>query len=441
MAQLSRPIKEQYTFVPRGLISYPNSMSKPSLFRPAALDANQVKWLGDIVLIRPLSFTFLTITAAVVTAALLSLLFLGSYTKRTTVQGQLVPDTGVLRVYAPQPGIVLEKRVQEGRSLKKGSVLYLISSDKQGSGPDGIQATISRQVAFRRQSLREELSQTRKLQHERDAALRKKIDALQTEQTNLINQQSGQRARIELAQAAVHRATQLSSQGYISAEMGQQKQADLLDQQNRLQSLERDRISVERQLLELQSELGSLPTQQRNELAQIERLLTSADQEWTESEGKRAIAITAPQSGIATAITVEVGQTVDGNKALISIIPVGAVLQAHLYAPSRAVGFVKPGDSVLLRYQAYPYQKFGHARGIVAYVSRTAMPPTEVLPGVNTGEALYRITVNLSSQTVLAYGKANPLQAGMLLDADILHEKRRLYEWVLEPLFSITGKL
>lgn len=416
-------------------------MSKTPLFRSAAVEATQVRWLGDIVLIRPVSFTFLTIAAAMVTAALVSFLLVGSYTKRTTVRGQLVPDAGVLRVYAPQPGIVLEKRVQEGRSVEKGGLLYLISSDRYGSGPDGIQATISRQVALRRQSLRDELSHTRRLQHEREAALRKKIDGLQAERTNLISQQSGQQARIQLAQAAVHRTAQLVSQGYISAEVGQQKQADLLEQQNRLQSLERDRISVERQLQELQSELGSVPTQQRNELAQIERMLTSADQEWTESEGKRAIAITAPQRGIGTAITVEVGQTVDGNKPLISIIPEGAVLQAHLYAPSRAVGFVRPGDSVLLRYQAYPYQKFGHAHGIVAYVSRTAMPPSELIPDVNTGEALYRITVNLSSQTVLAYGRANQLQAGMLLEADILQEKRRLYEWVLEPLFSLTGKL
>jgi membrane fusion protein len=29
----------------------------------------------------------------------------------------------------------------------------------------------------------------------------------------------------------------------------------------------------------------------------------------------------------------------------------------------------------------------------------------------------------------------------MLLDADILQEKRRLYEWVLEPLYTLSGKL
>jgi membrane fusion protein len=59
----------------------------------------------------------------------------------------------------------------------------------------------------------------------------------------------------------------------------------------------------------------------------------------------------------------------------------------------------------------------------------------------SANEPLYRITVNLASQTVNAYGKPQSLQAGMLLDADVLQDTRRLYEWVLEPLYSLTGKL
>ena len=41
----------------------------------------------------------------------------------------------------------------------------------------------------------------------------------------------------------------------------------------------------------------------------------------------------------------------------------------------------------------------------------------------------------------MAYGNAQPLQAGMVVEADVLQEKRKLYEWVLEPLYSLTGKL
>jgi membrane fusion protein len=414
--------------------------NKP-LFRQAALEATKVKWLGEIVLIRPLSFTVLTVIAAVMTMLLVAFIALGSYTKRTTVAGQLVPDMGVVKVFAPQLGIVLEKHVREGQVVKKGDVLYIISSERQNSNEDGIQAAISRQVALRQQSLRDELAQTQRLQRDQVDALRKKVDALAAEQANVSKQLASQRIRVELAQANVQRTKKLLSQGYISAEMSQQKEADLLDQQSRLQALERDLISVERELQVQQNELATLPLQHRNQLAQIERLLISTNQEWTESEGKRRVAITAPEAGTATAITAELGQNVDGAKPLVSIVPRGATLQAYLYAPSRAIGFIRPGDEVLLRYQAYPYQKFGHAPGKVASVSLTAMSSSELTAEAGNGEAFYRITVDLSSQTILAYGKAQDLQAGMLVDADILQERRQLYEWVLEPLFSLTGKL
>lgn len=420
-------------------------MSSTPLFRSAALNACQIKWLGEIVLVRPLSFLMLTTMAVVMALLIVCFMVFGSYTKRSTVLGHLIPDVGVLRVYPPQPGIVMAKHVREGQWFKKGDILYLISSERQSNTQDDIQASISRQVALREQSLRDDLSHTRRLQQAEESALRKKIDGLQAEQANVIHQLAGQRVRIELADAAVSRASQLLAQGYISTEMWQQKQADLLDQRNRFQALERDQISIERELQAQRSELASLPLRQFSQLAQIERLITITGQEWTESEGKRRIALVAPESGIATAVTAEVGQAVDGGKPLISIVPDGAVLQAHLFAPSRSIGFIRPGDHVLLRYQAYPYQKFGHAEGVVASVSRTALSISDLAgtpaQASNSSESLYRITVTLARQTIIAYGKVLPLQAGMLVDADILHERRRLYEWVLEPLYSLTGKL
>lgn len=56
-------------------------------------------------------------------------------------------------------------------------------------------------------------------------------------------------------------------------------------------------------------------------------------------------------------------------------------------------------------------------------------------------EALYRIRVKLAKPQVQAYGHAVPLQAGMRLEADVQLDTRHLYEWALEPLFSVTGKL
>ena len=101
-----------------------------------------------------------------------------------------------------------------------------------------------------------------------------------------------------------------------------------------------------------------------------------------------------------------------------------------------------------MRYAAYPYQKFGMARGRVISLAKSPYAvqelPAHVASAIQSAtlpaELFYRVTVTLDSQTVAVYGHSQPLQAGMLLEADIVQDKRRLYEWILEPIYSLTGK-
>lgn len=423
-------------------------MNSKTMFRVEALEARQTHWLGDIVLIRPVSFTMLTLFFGVLACGVLAFLTWGRYTTRSTVSGQLIPDTGLVKVYSTQSAIIQKKLVTEGQHIRKGDVLYRLSSERQSSDNSSIQASISEQVEARRNSLAVERDKTRLLQHDERDALISKIATLKDELATLDSQISVQERRVKFSSENAARYQGLLAQNYISKEQAQQKQEDLLDQENRLQSLKRDRINVQREYGSQQSDLSTLAIRQANQLAQIERNIESAGQEFTESEAKRTLLVVAPESGTATAVAAEEGQAVDATRPLVSIVPTGATLQAQLYAPSRTVGFIKPGDQVQLRYQAYPYQKFGHAKGTVLSVSRTALPASELLGTGNlqsgaamSSEPLYRVTVGLARQDMLAYGKAEPLQPGMLLDADILQETLRLYEWVLEPLYSITGKL
>jgi membrane fusion protein len=419
-------------------------MKRTSLFREEALSASRATWLGQITMIRPLTFDLLTAIAVVFALLVLALLIFGSYTRRSNVSGQLMSDLGVVKVYPPQAGVILRKMVQEDQHVHKGDVLYVVSSERQAANHSEVQQAISQQVALRTQSLRDELAHTQRMQQDEQSALRQKIGVMEAEQNNVVHQLVSQRKRVELSEASLQRTAQLFEQGFFSKESMQQKQADVLDQRLRQQTLERDEISIRRELLVAHSDLNALPLHHRNQLAQVERQLANTEQEWTESEAKRYIAVTAPESGIATAVTGEAGQTVDAGKPVVSIIPEGAQLQAHLYAPSRAIGFIRKNDRVLLRYQAFPFQKFGHAYGTVLSVSQSALSASE-LTGMtfssNTSEPLYRITVMLARQTMTAYGQPQALQPGMQVEADVLLEKRKLYEWVLEPLYSVTGKL
>ncbi|MCK3863822.1 HlyD family efflux transporter periplasmic adaptor subunit [Pseudomonas sp. B329] len=423
------------------------TLEKP-LFRLKALEAHKQQWLGEIMMIRPTSFTFLTLMAAAMAALVIGFLFWGSYTKRSTVTGQLVPASGQVKVYVHQPGIVLEKFVNEGQMVQRGQPLLSLSSERYGSDAGPVQAGISQQLRQRGDSLRDQLEKQRHLQVDERNSLTSKVASLQQEVTTLVEQAQSQRRLVALATDAAERYQGLMDKGYISMDQLQQRQAELLGQRQSLQGLERERTSLQQRLAESRTELAGLQNRQANQLAEVQRQQSALEQELAESEAKRNLLVTAPEAGIATAVLAEVGQTVDSSRPLLSIVPADTPLQAELYAPSKSIGFIKPGDSVLIRYQAYPYQKFGQYQGQVQSISRASISSTELtsmvgsVPGLaQQGEQVYRLRIQLNDQSALAYGEPRPLQSGMLLEADILMDTRFLYEWVLEPLYSLTGKL
>jgi hypothetical protein len=126
-----------------------------------------------------------------------------------------------------------------------------------------------------------------------------------------------------------------------------------------------------------------------------------------------------------------------------------SAVEAQLYAPSRTVGFVQTGQVVYLRYAAYPYQKFGLHTGHVTSVSDTPFAANELPPNlaqqlmaqVGSTEALYRIRVRLDDQTIQNQGQILALKAGLTLEADVLQERRKVWEWVLEPLLTARAQL
>jgi membrane fusion protein len=423
-------------------------MKPQSVFRAQALSAARSQTLGGIVLMRPVSFTVLTSVALAVASATVALLLFGSYTERSTVAGQLVADAGLIKVVTPQSGVVTERHVLEGQSVKAGDALFVVSSERVSALQGDTQAAISAQVREREASLKTQLESTRRLHASERQGLIVKIAGLEAQLEELSSQLSSQRERITLAEASLARYQKLKGRDLVSNEQIGQKSGELLDQRSIMEALEREELSLRSSVLVERTNLTNLPLKQQNEIAELSRLLTSASQELVESEAKRRLVLESPADGTATAVLANVGQAVDPAKPLASIVPAGSALHAELYAPSSAVGFVKVGDPVLIRYPAFPYQKFGPQHGIVDSVARTALPSSELTVigmggaiAANATEPLYRITVRLASQSVLAYGQTQALQSGMTLEADVLRETRRLYEWVLEPLYSLKGKL
>lgn len=424
------------------------SVDVSPLFRPEVLAERRSQWLGTVLLDSPWSYRLFAGFALLAAAAVVALIVFAEFTRKARVDGWLMPRQGLVRVVAPSAGVVTGMRVEEGMEVAVGDRLLTISAELESATLGATQTEIGRHLREQRRSLLDERTRRGELLVQQQQALFDRVAGIQDELREIDHELELLESRSALADRQLAKRRELREQGHISQLAFQELEGELLEQNTRLSSLRRVRIGLQRELQAAQRELEELPLKTKTDVAALEREVAIIDQQLAGVEAKREIVVTASQGGTVTAIIAETGSHADTSGPLLSIVPAGSELQAHLYGPSRTVGFLKPGQRVLLRYEAYPYQKFGHHKGVIANVSRSPLsqaamePQLAALPD-NTGgnEPVYRITVDLERQTVLAYGEELPLQPGMQLQADIVLETRPIYEWILDPLYTITGKL
>lgn len=411
------------------------------LFRPEAMQTNRP--YGEVILVHPVALSvFLLLALGFVTAVTTFLIF-GHYTNKARSSGILLPDRGLIKLYAPLPGTLLACHVHEGQNVRKGDVLFELSSDRSSLALGSTETKISNELLSRQQSLILERTNTLNVSAQQQKDLHDRFNRLQEEQLHLASEIEATKKNLAIAEHILDRYRQLRSADLISTLELEEREANPLEQQKALEELERSEIALESERKDLQSQLERIPLQARVQVAGLERSISEIEGELSEHEVSRRAVVRAPAEGTVSAILDEDGITVQPNTALATLVPAPATLQAHLYAPSRTLGFVKTGQKVVVRYQAYPSEKFGQEQGVVAQVSGVALSPKEysLRTDRTVEEPMYEIIVTLPEQTIMLNGQPHALQVGMAVDADILLERRRLIDWMLEPILNFWKRM
>ena len=426
-------------------------MSGDAFFRHEVLAARESQHLGTIRIGRNPSFAFVTLAAFAMATLLVAYAYFGEITRTAKLTGLLVPAEGTLALSAPQAGTLVDIRVKEGDSVALGQIIMTVGIDRSTAG-GGTAALIALSMEQRRATMQAErtVAETQYRQRQQAAADRER--SLETEARQAEAELDGARRRLELAKKSVERYQDLAKSGFVSEAQAQQKQEELLDLLGRESAAKRSLTSIRRDLQTLHAEESTNRSALEAQKVQIDRSLASLTQEDAENSARRELVITAPQAGMITALTANRGQLVQAGQSLVTLIPLApdgrsSTLQAHLFAPSRTAGFVQPGQTVWIRYAAFPFQKFGMAKGAIESVSRTPLGAQElpvgqgqaIMNAAQSSEPMYRVTVALSSQEIQTYGQSQGLKAGMALEANVIQERRRVWEWMLEPVIAASG--
>ena len=356
---------------------------------------------------------------------------------RTT--GYVMHSAGVAKVHVPNPGLLTQLRVVEGQLVQQGEVLGYVTTERLLSG-----GSVEMQQAQQSKLKQNFLDGDIKLASQIETAA---MHGMVSRQEKLTNELHSLEKEIKLAQqrvadieVQVERFEMLGKSGFISKDAMENKRGELIEQTLRLNALVRNRDGQKKELDILHAEMTQTRLRSLSQQTQLKRERANAEQELTEHRAK-TLPLLAPVSGVVTQLVASLGQAVRSDIPVLILVPNTGSYEVQLLIPSRSVGFVRPRQAVSVRYQAYPHEHYGRHKGYVKSVSYAALPPQEVIQHIRTDEPVYSVRVTLPDNSLKFEGNSLPLSAGMVVDADVELDRLKIYQWLLEPLYRLGGRL
>lgn len=410
------------------------TQKKRQIFRSEVVEAMSSRH-GEVILIRPISFRVITIFIAIILLLILTYLYLGEYTRAIPVKGVLKSRMGDTKIMAYQPGIVEALYVKAGDYVEKGTALYKVRTDKQGK--DG--SVNSKLVASLKESInlmKEKIVYQEELNELDIEDLTRSVQTLKQKSVYAQEEIEIKNDYKKLLTSELSIISKLRKNKQVSQTEYNAKYAQLLEVRLALKSLRRAKLEYIEQSETAEKSIRNITVQGKSMVVGYQQKLADLQRDLANKESDKSYIITAPKSGVVANVYVENGTFIQNNKTLMILQPKDNQLVAEIYIPTSAVAQVKPGRKINLRYQAFPFQKFGIFSGTVESISQTLIQPSQAEVSELVVSPSYRAIVTLDKQNIDFKNKAIKLQTGMLLDADIVGDTRSFFGWIFEPMMS-----
>jgi membrane fusion protein len=405
-----------------------------ALFRQQAIDFQRQRRHGEVILIQPVSTKVLTWFMVASVGAVATFLSFAQYSHKQTVTGYLEPVAGTAKVYAAREGVIEQVLVHQGDVVQKGQPLFTVGTEQIAADHSDVQQQVLAILRQQKAMLSQQISaEEARIGSERDR-LTHLLQSYATEQESLLAQIASQQQQITLAQSLVPPAMQLRAKGLVSNHEYTARLTDVLAQRQKLDALTQQLLKLRNQATETQYTLDQLPTAMGDKIQNLRNSLADTEQRLSEANGRRAYIVRAPADGRIALLAASPGQAADPKHVQLEIIPANGALQAELLVPPRAIGFITQGETVRIRYDAFPYQEFGIQSGTVTAVSQTMM--SDLSGPIRLETPVYKVTAALHRLDIDVHTRRVPLQPDMTLKADVILEQRSLFRWLLEPLYG-----
>ena len=374
--------------------------------------------------------------------------------------GQLVVSDRSKTIQSPEAGVVRAIHVRDGDRVAADQLL--LELDPTAADAD------ARGVAGQMQNTADTLQRTERLLAALEHGQRPSTQGLaspqaallESEWTEIQSRQSRLDAEVTRRQAEWHTAREMQAKLETALPLARQREEDFAQFReagavptHAAQDRSRERIELERDLAtqrarvaEAEAALRESTESRQSDRAvatrQLRERLTQARHErgqWEQQDRKaaqreRLTRIVAPVSGTVQQRSVHtVGSGVAVAQALMVVVPDDASLQVEVAVAHQDVGFVREGQPVELKFEAFAFTRYGTVPGVVRHVSTDAVTNDK-------GQSHFVATIGLDRQTIDVDGRAVPLTAGMAAAAEIKTGRRRVIDFVWSPVVKAAGE-
>ncbi|WP_369136442.1 HlyD family secretion protein [Klebsiella variicola] len=415
------------------------------LFRKEAIEYKRNHWRGKALLLAGLPAWSIALLSALFLLALICAMIFCKFTQRVDVKGEVITLPHSINVFSPQQGFVIQQYVKIGDLVRKNQPLYEI---------DVSRSTISGNVsAAQVKSIKEKISNSeeiiKKLVHNKQKTLNALNEQLKTS-TDSLNVTSRMLQTTQTGLKKMHdnlaSYDKYLSEGLITKDQYNYQHSLYFQQQSSYQSLVSQKMQLESQITQLNSDRVTKAADFDNQISSQYNQTNDYKNQLIESNANGNLIIKATTDGRIESLSATQGQTVENGSSLAQIKPTGNVeYYLILWLPNNTIPYLKVGDSINIRYDAFPSDKFGQFPGKIMSISSMPASRQEMSEYTNVSNgntqqelALYKAIVKIKDKEFKYKGKTLSLSNGLKAQAVVFLEERPLYMWMFTPVYKIS---
>ncbi|KMJ44281.1 colicin V secretion protein CvaA [Xenorhabdus khoisanae] len=421
-----------------------------NLFRKEAIESKKSKWIGEALLIAKIPAWVICVVSSIFLVILFLFITFGSYTRRINAYGEVITNPHPINIFSSQQGFISQEFVNVGDFVKQGQKIYQVDFNQiteSGKISTNTKNSLKNQL-MQINNIIESLQDDKYITLESLKEQKKQYEASQEESKVIVD---NARKGVEFAKENMENYKLYQKRGLITKDQFNSYGYSYYQQQNIYQNLYSQYISDALKITNLNSEIILRQTDFDKQISQYKIQRDDLQRKLTEMAANGALLITSPINGRIESLGFTVGQTITLNDILAQVIPYNIKSNYYLilWVPNSSLPYISKGDAINIRYDAFPFEKFGQFSGQIdniSYIPASAQEMSHyrsspINKAGEKSESYYKVLVTLDKNQFDYNGRKLNLSNGMKAQSTFFLEKRPLYQWMFSPFYDMKKTL